>query len=594
MKAKCHIRIPLKSVLPNPTFDFLNQLHLFTSSIIAYFVNSRELKEKWARYAFQNVPKSLRGRPLNLPALYVQLGSILPSRHVAKRSRLPWAKPCIKIVFNGISGLIPSPVPPETQSADSISSPPKVQGTHVEDGILIAHGRLTHPIKSGLLGNQRIDEDISFHPENGSFALRLRAQIGRTSIDELVDRLQRVERLVEFMQVVNSRPKLRCESASLSTLQFSYSKYPSSSSNSSSLTGSSSECYLAAIDFSKPDDYSITFESENPHIRILDYLTKILNSNLSFEGVATLIPITLPVLRAFETIETVWADMPPTNTSEAIVVCRAVDQHVIRYNLSPPIPPSSDSTNPSPELERQRRHILLEIRLFHRGRNPWWNVRRIHTSSLAQSQPKDEIDAALAEVWNENLSGEGLVVPANPSQGATQGDEEGKWWGMQCSAIAPGDSLGAEKLIGKVDAVMRGLALNGILDGTKEVDVPQPQAQAMPQAPMLSQAQRPPQGAPNNNPNVPHVPMQMGNLGQGVGLGLQMGNPGHGQGQQMPQAQMRMQQGQMQGRNMNMMRPGMKPMGQGQNINMNIANLGNRNQGPNAPGGKSGEAIVID
>ena len=68
--------------------------------------------------------------------------------------------------------------------------------------------------------------------------------------------------------------------------------------------------HRATIDFSGANTpMTMTLEPGNPQIRILDHLTKTLNSPVGLNGVATLLPLTLPLMAAFDAIEDAWTPL---------------------------------------------------------------------------------------------------------------------------------------------------------------------------------------------------------------------------------------------------------------------------------------------
>lgn len=369
------------------------------------------------------------------------LSTLLPSKNKSPRTGKPWAKDVLKVSFQGIETLeqketATSPSNGSDQSPSNPSGPVGPRQPDTEEGaIMIAEGHMETAIPAGLLVKQHVDKDIAFHPSTSAFAFRLKARVGEPSITPLIERLQRVERLVDFVQVINAHPEsLHCESVSLSRLIFSYGCVQSPSPNHSH---TESPRYQAIIDFSSQSSrLELQLEAGNPHIRILDHLTKILNSPLGLHGLATILPLTLPILRALDTAEDSWEDIP---SSELQILCRAADWYAVRYILTPP----SDGDNNSPAAPKR---VVFEIRLQRRGNVPWWCIRRDQKHNPATMDP---LDLALKEkVWT--------------------GGEKGVWMGMQCAAIA--QISGAEAMVLRVDTTMRDMTKDGTVFAS---DVPE-------------------------------------------------------------------------------------------------------------------------
>ncbi|KAL5346795.1 mediator complex subunit [Pseudogymnoascus australis] len=430
---RSHIQLPLKSVSPAPTYAFLSSLQLLSTSMISYYTNIRALHSRRAKFTLRKTPKSMLSSRQGQPDLYVMLSTLLPSKNKSPRTGKPWAKDVLKVSFQGIETLeqkeAPTiPVGGSDQSPSNplsaLSGPVGPRQPDVEEcAIMIAEGHMETAIPAGLLVKQHVDKDIAFHPSTGAFAFRLQAKVGEPSIVPLIERLQRVERLVDFVQVINAHPdSLHCESVSLSRLIFSYGCVQSPGPNQ---PHTESPRYQAIIDFSiQTTQLELQLEAGNPHIRILDHLNKILNSPLGLHGLATILPLTLPVLRALDAAEDSWEDIP---SSELQILCRASDWYAVRYILTPP----SDGDNKAPAVPKR---IVFEIRLHRRGNVPWWCMRRDQKHNAGTVDP---LDLALKEkVWT--------------------GGEKDVWMGMQCAAIA--QTSGAEAMVLRVDSAMRDLA----------------------------------------------------------------------------------------------------------------------------------------
>lgn len=439
-KVRSHIQIPLKSVSPTPTYAFLSSLHIFAASLISYYTNMRSLHARRSKSVLQSSPKKAKSGPLNHPSLYVLLSTILPSKNKSSRTGKPWAKDILKITFQGLekpkakemptdTGDTTLPSPPISQNLATQGLPADMRPQDAgQEAVMIAEGHMEAAMPAGLLVKQHVDKDIAFHPSTGAFAFRLQAKVGEPAIEPLIERLQRVERLVDFVQVINSHPNtLHCESVSLSRLIFSY-VYPQ-------ILGPNqppkdSPRYRATIDFwSTTSSPEIQLEAGNPHIRILDCLTKILSSSLGLSGLGSLLPLTLPVLRALDTAEAAWSAL--NTSSELQIFCRAADWYSMRYAI---VSPPTDSKEAHASLPDAPNRISFEIRLSRRGDAPWWCMRRERPHG---SPPVDRMDLMLKRaIWD--------------------GGEKDVWMGMKCAAIA--QMGGAEAMIARLDEVMREVA----------------------------------------------------------------------------------------------------------------------------------------
>lgn len=297
---------------------------------------------------------------------------------------------------------------------------------------------------------ERVEKDIAFDAKTGTFAFRLRSKVGEAVIPAFVERAIRVESLVDFVEVLHKHEKdLKCEYISLGRIIFTY----KTAGSADAMDFDSPKGYKAIVDFGSTDSMmTLEFEKGNPHLRIADGLTKVLNERQGLDGVATLLPLTLPALRALDTLEAAWA---PLSGNEAMVFVRAVEWFVVRYDIKSP-------NQPKP------RKIMFEIRLQQRKGDPWWYVRRTDI----RDREGDDVDAALKPVWNSVGRG---------------------WRGMRVNAVA--QPVGMEDLIGKLDDVMRNFALENNNAESVPALAPAPARikppQRAPEAPMMAQRQQP-------------------------------------------------------------------------------------------------------
>ena len=446
LKIASQLQIPLGTTSLNHTYAFLSGLHLYAAALVSYYSNLRVLHDRRAMYMLQNGPPKANSSIMKLPAVFVKLSDILPSKNKAPRTGKAWAKDMLKLSFQGLenpskisssierqSGGLPEPSPVSGATALRVDSELRRSEEADEKAIVIAEACLRKSMPASLdLVKQRVDKDIAFHPKSGGFAFRLHAKVGESAILPLVERLQRVEQLVDFVEVVKKHEKtLHCETVSLGQVIFSYGSAAGftelAHSDAMSVDTKSSK-HRATIDFSGANTpMTMTLEPGNPQIRILDHLTKTLNSPVGLNGVATLLPLTLPLMAAFDAIEDSWT--PLADRGDVIIFNRAMDWHILRYNLTPG------------SQEQQARKVMFQIRLQHRRGQPWWCIRREIEPNRGEEKNTnsgDDIDTALKAVWEDNPEGE-------------------KWRGMQSSGIARIE--GVEELVRRVDDVIRSVAV---------------------------------------------------------------------------------------------------------------------------------------
>jgi mediator of RNA polymerase II transcription subunit 14 len=246
---------------------------------------------------------------------------------------------------------------------------------------------------------------------------------------------------VSFIHILQTQDRdVQCQTISLGRIAFTYGKASSSANGDAmDIDGHRPKEHTAVVDFSASDNMmTLILERGNPHLEIIDHLTRILNGKEGLDGVAKLLPLTLPVLQGLDAIEMAWASV---RNGQAYVNVRAADWYIIRYDITLPT-----SNGAPPKIQK----IMFEVRLRHRRSVPWWYISRI----VARDHQEDGIDTALKPVWDAN--GEG-------------------WHGMRVSGVA--QAHGVEELLGKIDEAMRGYVNS---EGTIEAPASAPIPTAVP------------------------------------------------------------------------------------------------------------------
>ena len=481
-----------------PTYDFLSRLSTYAAALIANFVNLRTLHSLHARHTLQEISSTSRVR---VPFILMRLSELLPSKNKSPRTKKAWARETVKLVFRGLEPTAPEEILQSAQilapQATFRNGNAKVAGSNTpavrvpaaqstapepvsrqlsagEGSVVVTEARMTVEVAQALtVLKERVDRDIAFDAKTGVFAFRLSSKVGETVIPAFIERAIRVERLVDFVEVLHKHENtLKCEYISLGRIVFLYGNV-----HFTDTVGA----YKATVDFGSTDNImTLEFEEGNPHLRIADYLTKVLNEKQGLDGVATLLPFTLPALRALDTLENAWTSL--SSKGRAIVFVRAVEWLVIRYDIFSP-----DQSPP--------RKIMFEIRLQQRRGSPWWYVKRTDS----REREGDDLDAALKPVWNSSGTG---------------------WQGMRVNAVA--EPAGMEELIRRLDEVMRDF-VSGVGASAEESASAPAQAkppQRAPEAPMMAQPQRQ-QPTPNQSQN-----QSQGRNTPSQGRGSQQGQQG--------------------------------------------------------------------
>jgi mediator of RNA polymerase II transcription subunit 14 len=425
LKITNHLEIPISASAPIPTYNFLSTLGIFAAALVSHYANLKALHSQHALYVLKSGKAS---SSILLPSVYLKLSELLPSGNKLKRTGKPWARDIVKLTFQGLESLPRATLPhspdqqllPSSTPAADVEVPKETREDYL---ITVTESRIVVPMPAKLsILKEKIDQDIAFHAESGTFACRMRSKVGESVIPALVERAIRIERLVEFVEVLHKHGKaLRCDSISLGKIILSYGSPPGIA-EVEDANGVVPLQYKAVVDFGAvASTMTISFEKGNPHLLIADRLAKVLNGNESLEGVAQLLPLTLPALRALDAIEEAWTWL--SDKGDVLVFIRAVEWYRFSYTLFSTA--TQATSTPSP------RKITFDLKLQQKKGEPWWYVRRVDH----RDKEGDDIDALLKPVWNS--SGEG-------------------YRGMRVNAVA--QPKGVEELLHKLDDVLRTFA----------------------------------------------------------------------------------------------------------------------------------------
>ena len=257
------------SLIVNPIYSLLSNVESIAAAIIAQYVDCRQLANLGIQYT-QHKSTEVRSQ-VQTPDLCLNLQEKgrrdEPEKAKNRHINLKWCYDIIKSSFQGLS-----------HSRDCVIS--------------LVSGRLYTPIANIDKLMKSMDPSLAFHPTSGVFVFRLSTPVGQPSIPALVECLDRIERLVEFLGITK-RQTLQCKTISLSNITFTYASDPKSG----PLT--------ATISFPSDAPMTISFEQSNPHLRIQDFLARLLNTSLGFEYVILVLRHTLSLVRVLAIIESI-------------------------------------------------------------------------------------------------------------------------------------------------------------------------------------------------------------------------------------------------------------------------------------------------
>lgn len=385
LNVKSHVELPFSSGQPNLDDPFFTDLTSFATGIISQITDLKELKSQKKQHTLERVPNQHLSSRMQLPAINVRLSEILPSHSGDSKAKKPWALDFVRISFKGVD------------------TTPTKPGRRLR---IIAEAQLNVTDKSKFaLLKGRVDRDVLFNRISGAFSLTLREETGRSVMKTLGNKLQQIDRLVDLLDAIRQQHHLvNCESVNLGKVVFTYGD-PVEAQNSSGpprpvlapgshSANSQSKRWKVTLALDDGKGTNVTLEEGCPHLRVLDFLTKIVNNSASFMSLPYFLAITLPLHRALDKVSTAWTSESLRGRGAVVVIPNAIDAMIVRFDILPPVRPyGAPQEVPAPPP----RFVRLEMKLMTRNSVPWWYIRR---SAADNASADDEFNRVLKKIWD--------------------------------------------------------------------------------------------------------------------------------------------------------------------------------------------------
>ncbi|KAI1082978.1 MED14-domain-containing protein [Whalleya microplaca] len=420
-----HTQLPLSPGAPKLEDSFFSHLTIFTASIISHITNLRTLHQQGVKYTHYELANYSLPRNMRIPVVCLRLQDILrqPQRHVSNQRVASWAYDYIEIMFKGIDKR-----PAMSRTSDRNVTAANSTGQRAEldehplDILIDARIKVIDPSRFSLVEGS-IERDVAFHQGLGVFALRLRAGVGSTILDNLVHRLQAIEKLANCIDAIRQSSRdVKCEEITLNRVVISYTDQPKHQDGVSALSNSHR---WKAIIVLRANDIQLTFEQGNTHLRVSDLFQRLLNSDLRFEKLPFFLSSTLSIHRALDSVKFAWKELETNGQGRFEVFPEYLDLFSIRYTLRGAI-------------KNAHRLLTLRIRLEVRKGTPEWHIFREEPGK--PKQPDDDLSQALKKVW----------------------DAEGRVWRSLVHSAVIGTDQRAGELIEAIDEAIRSLALQSL------------------------------------------------------------------------------------------------------------------------------------
>ena len=383
--------------------------------MISHITDLRALHERKIRHTKRDTPSYFLPPSIKFPAVFMRLSDILGKSHSpASKKTTDWAIDLVQIMFKSFQTAPPRSAL-ESSGAQSTGNEDEQQLSALVD----ARFKVANPERFSLLkGN--VERDVSFNPRLGVFALRIQTEVGTSILDTLTHRLRAIERLVDSIDAISRSDRdIRCEDITLNQVTFTYSDQPRK--DNTDEPRQDVQRWEACLVLGE-DKVKLVLEESNPHMRVIDIIDNLINSELRVQKLPFFLSSTLPIMRALQSIEQAWAPITKKHTGIVEIFSEHLDWYNIRYTLP----------GPGKGVQRQ---LFLQLRLRPRRGTVIWHLSRVNPSPA--NQPDDVFKKALSRVWNV----------------------EGQGWHNLVHSAAVDTDASVETLLKAVDDVIRPLAM---------------------------------------------------------------------------------------------------------------------------------------
>lgn len=445
-------RLPLNKGHPDLTDHFWYRLTFLASGMIAQAVDLRELHQRQIKHVLGETYASTVSSSVRMPAINFKLSALLPemvfqteerplamdqdlanpeapnakagvpseriTTAMSLSSKQPWANDFVALDFQGVQ----TPTPTSSDNDESSQS-------HSLVCVSTATISVRNPRKlKGL--NGKVDRDVSYEPSLGRFRLRMRHAVGVSILPLLKSRILAIDRFVSFLQALDDAKGVTSHSATLNEVSCFYSDATQSGTegNADSVVG---RRWKVVMDLSG-NEIQVRLEKDNPHLRVIDLITRLVNFDGGIRLLMIWLPSSLPALRAISETENRWEEIENRAQGKIEFSIRQLDWMGIRYNLY-----STDEFG-----QKVTRQLKLDCRIRLHKDEPWWHLRRSD-----EPEVEDPFTAALKPIWN------------------SKGED---WQGLSTGA-AGRLSGGVGKMLEAVDEAVR--AMVSITDGDQNAFV---------------------------------------------------------------------------------------------------------------------------
>ncbi|QUC18414.1 uncharacterized protein UV8b_02655 [Ustilaginoidea virens] len=420
-------KLPLDNGYPELSDTFWNDLGYLTTGLITQSVDLRELHRHRikSRSSGKNVPSSTRR--VRLPSIEVALSALFPAMVFDKDEAAPDLSLCsvndededgdmeLLSLMERASG---ATLAPKKAWADNIVSicfnsvkALSKTGSTGEDGSQenselmcdsVATIKVRKPAKFASLTGLA-DRDVTYDAQLGQFSMRIQRAVGKPVLDTLKSRIKAIDRFVNFLEAMEcARSTITTESVTLRQITFYYSEKKAAG-DAEGQTQDQSKRWRVVLDLSK-DDIDVEIEKGNSHLRLVDLMRQLVNSDGGIGALMSWLPSSLAALEAIDKMETRWEPLLAAGRGGFEFSMKTIAWMTITYSINPA--GSSSSSKGTAEV------VTLEVQMKRRRNEAWWHVWR------SDADADDAASQALKLAWNGK--GEGWLGLATSAAGRPQ------------------------------------------------------------------------------------------------------------------------------------------------------------------------------
>ncbi|PSR99379.1 mediator complex subunit MED14-domain-containing protein [Coniella lustricola] len=277
-----------------------------------------------------------------------------------------------------------------------------------------------------LIKQEHVDRDVRYDAKAGHFIMQIRRTLRESCLPLIATRIKAINRLVEFVTAISGcAGGVESESVTLCQFVFTYG-------DNHERPEASGKRWKVTLDLADQQQLKISLEPDNPHIRVIEMLNKVVNSARGMKELPRVLQLTLPLHRALDATVAAWHTVFLNNQGTLRMVLHRIDWLVLQFDLPPPANTKTTTAN-SKSAERSLR---LSINTKVRCEEQWWEVQRVSNPGAAL----DEFDHALRPIFTSRMA-------------------PGGWHGLETSAIVKIDGVGIEALLRAISLAIVSLAM---------------------------------------------------------------------------------------------------------------------------------------